>query len=234
MSFLSRLLKGRHESKPKVDQHGIYTSCQMSTVVMEGKLSIHEPWRKHRKKPKSVVAYLYTNDSSPFLVWYANKAKKQARGCIHTDCCQIDPMDEYSFNIITKNNQELVYKFHADCWEIREEWLYQIRDQSRKKPVMPQFHTNLENCSDSPPQPPPPERHHSRRHRYGHRRTLSADAPSPKLAECSVLLQRSRSQPHLQNKARMAKRRPQLAHNTPTTSVQRTMQVNAFIRSPEL
>ncbi|XP_077999327.1 uncharacterized protein LOC144452161 [Glandiceps talaboti] len=239
MSFLSRLLKGRRAEsvhRPKVDQHSTYTNCQMSRVIMEGKLSVHEPWRKHRKKPKSVIAYLYTNDSSPFIVWYAEKARKQARGCIDTNSCEITPLDEYSFQITTKANGGGVYKFHADRWENREEWLYNIREQFRKKPVLPEFQKNLNGSPGCSETPKSVTNSHSRARRYGHRRTLSAETPSPKLDECSVLLQRSRSQPHLQNKARLLKRRPQLAEVKPpvtTTTVQR-ISVDTFVRSPEI
>ncbi|XP_039272662.1 uncharacterized protein LOC120346934 [Styela clava] len=55
--------------RPKVDQHSLFTSIQVSVPVLQCNLQIYEPWKKKRVKPKLCQVTLYTNDTSPFLVW---------------------------------------------------------------------------------------------------------------------------------------------------------------------
>lgn len=56
-------------SRPKVDQHSLFTSIQVSVPVLQGTLQIYEPWKKKRVKARACHVTLYANDTSPFLVW---------------------------------------------------------------------------------------------------------------------------------------------------------------------
>lgn len=237
--FLRRLLKRGSEAssqRPKVDVHALYTNCKMSRVLMQGQLSVHEPWRKHKKKPKSVHMALYTNDSSPFLVWFADRANKKARGFCNIQGGKIVPIGEYSFQIVFSGKTNQIYKFNTECWDTREEWLYALRDESRRETAMPE----LSNVTPSLMQSKDDiaithQSQHQRPPWKGHRRTLSAGSPSPQLDRCQVSLQRSRSQPHIQKGKLIKKRATVLNSSKPKSTVGQSIQGQKFfVRSPEV
>ena len=240
-NFLTRLLKRTGSSqRPHIDTHALYTSSQMSHIIVQGQLSVHEPWRKNKKKPKCVYACLYTNDSSPFVAWYTDRAKKKPRGFFNLRGGKIAPVGEYSFQIAfngTNNNN--VYKFNTECWEKREEWLYALREESRKEvqmPQMPAMNSVSEVIRQKQRRLAVTNSKHSNRPAWkSHRRTLSAGSPSPNLARCQVQLQRSRSQPHLQ-KGKLVKKRPTLLEKQRQVGqVGQTIQRdNWFYRAPEV
>jgi len=55
---------------PKVDQHSLFTSIQVSRPVLEGDFQINESWAASRFKMKKCHVKFYVNETSPFLVWY--------------------------------------------------------------------------------------------------------------------------------------------------------------------
>ncbi|XP_022110690.1 uncharacterized protein LOC110990148 isoform X1 [Acanthaster planci] len=141
-NFLMRLLKrGSGPPRPQVDMHALFTSSQMSTMILQGQLSVHEPWRRNKKKPKIIYACLYTNDSSPFIVWYTDKAHKKPRGFFNIRGGKIAPVGEFSFQIAFKDQTSQIYKFNTSTWERREEWLHLLRKESRKEVQMPLIET---------------------------------------------------------------------------------------------
>lgn len=57
-------------AQPKVDQHSLFTSIQVSRPVLEGDFQIKEPWTSSRFKMTKCHVKFYVNETSPFLVWY--------------------------------------------------------------------------------------------------------------------------------------------------------------------
>ena len=242
--FLRRLLKrgADNSQRPKFDLHSLFTCSQMSQIKIQGQLSVHEPWRRHKKKPKCVYVCLYTNDSSPFIAWYADKGRKKPRGFFNIQGGRIAPIGEFSFQIaFEEKTSTQVYKFNTECWEKREEWLYSLREESRKEvPTIQNFgvtdpltqsqddlNIGKVSCTASRPA------------WKRHRRTLSAGSSvqhsTPQLVEqCQVHLQRSRSQPHIQ-KGKMVRKRPSVLEKQPQHALQQTMKAReSYIRSPEV
>ncbi|XP_022110695.1 uncharacterized protein LOC110990148 isoform X2 [Acanthaster planci] len=228
-NFLMRLLKrGSGPPRPQVDMHALFTSSQMSTMILQGQLSVHEPWRRNKKKPKIIYACLYTNDSSPFIVWYTDKAHKKPRGFFNIRGGKIAPVGEFSFQIAFKDQTSQIYKFNTSTWERREEWLHLLRKESRKEVQMPlietickqDYHVSQDDLAITHPA-----------QWKGHRRTVSAGSPSPQ--RCTVQLQRSRSQPHIQ-KGRLIKRRPTVLEKHSPTLGQTVQSERRFIRAPEV
>lgn len=239
-NFLAKLLGKRTSSqRPQIDTHALYTSSQMSRIMVQGQLSVHEPWRKNKKKPKIVFACLYTNDSSPFIAWYTDKARKKPRGFFNLRGGKIAPVGEYSFQIaFSGSNNNSIYKFNTECWEQREHWLYSLREESRKEVQMPTLNTVNDSIRQSKDDlAVMNNKQQSNRPAWkSHRRTLSAGSPSsPNLSNpsrCQVQLQRSRSQPHIQ-KGKLVKKRPTLLEKQRTVG-QTFQRDDWFVRSPEV
>ncbi len=240
-----RLLKrGSGPPRPQVDMHALFTSAQMSTMILQGQLSVHEPWRRHKQKPKIVYACLYTNDSSPFIVWYTDKVHKKPRGFFNVRGGEIAPVGEYSFQIAFKDKTSQIYKFNTSSWEKREEWLHLLRDESRKEVQMPSIETMSKsdydasqagqddlavNTVDQKMRQQQQQQLHPQW--KGHRRTVSAGSPSPQRS--TVQLQRSRSQPHIQ-KGKLIKRRPTVLEKTGPNIGQTVKNEKWFVRAPEV
>ncbi|XP_038060250.1 uncharacterized protein LOC119731235 [Patiria miniata] len=239
-NFLTRLLKrGSGPPRPQVDMHALFTSAQMSTMILQGQLSVHEPWRRHKKKPKIVYVCLYTNDSSPFIVWYTDKAHKKPRGFFNVRGGKIAPVGEFSFQIAFKDKTSQIYKFNTSSWERREEWLHLLRKESRKEVQMPLIETicnqdyrvSQDDLAITMTAEQRARQQQLRPEWKGHRRTVSAGSPSPQ--RCVVQLQRSRSQPHIQ-KGRLIKRRPTVLEKHSPTLGQAVQNERRFIRTPEV
>ncbi|XP_071954306.1 uncharacterized protein [Antedon mediterranea] len=235
-NFLLRLLKRKSSLKPRIDNHSLYTSIQMSKVLVEGILTVHEPWRRNQKKPKSVFLSLYTNDSSPFIAWYAEKQRKKARGYFNVRGAKIAPIGEYSFQIIFENSSQ-IYKFHCECWDDRETWLYTLREQSRKEISVQLFRSNSTEEDKNEPCVNNDRRQGDRPSWKSHRRVVSTGSPLPNFEQNQVVnLQRSRSQPHIQ-KRRIVRRRPTLSEQKQTGHCKVGNKVSchqSFIRSPQV
>ncbi|CAK8683698.1 unnamed protein product [Clavelina lepadiformis] len=69
MTPLGSIFKSGTCKPPKIDEHGLFTSIQVSVPVLEGDLQVYEPWRRKRNRPKECRVTLYVNETSPFLVW---------------------------------------------------------------------------------------------------------------------------------------------------------------------
>ena len=241
-----RLLKrGSGPPRPQVDLHALFTSAQMSTMILHGQLSVHEPWRRHKKKPKIVYACLYTNDSTPFIVWYLDKVHKKPRGFFNVRGGKIAPVGEFSFQIAFKESSSQIYKFNTSSWEKREEWLHLLRNESRKEIQMPlietisksDYHASQDDLAVRTGDQKGRQQQQQQQQQQlqpewkGHRRTVSAGSPSPQRS--TVQLQRSRSQPHIQ-KGRLIKRRPTVLDKTGPNLGQTVKNEKWFVRAPEV
>uniref|UniRef100_H2Z5V6 PH domain-containing protein n=1 Tax=Ciona savignyi TaxID=51511 RepID=H2Z5V6_CIOSA len=69
MTPLGSIFKSGAIKPPKIDQHSLFTSIQVSVPILEGKLQVYEPWRRKRNRPKECHVTLYANETSPFVVW---------------------------------------------------------------------------------------------------------------------------------------------------------------------
>lgn len=243
--FLRRLLKRNADNgqRPKFDLHTLFTCSQMSQIRLDGQLSVHEPWRRHKKKPKCVYVRLYTNDSSPFIAWFSDKNGKKPRGFFNLQAGRIAPIGEFSFQVAFEDKSSTqVYKFNTESWETREDWLRCLREESRKEaPTVQNLHLNdnLTESKDDLHLGKSSSSCSSRPDWKRHRRTLSAgssvvQSPTPQLERCQVQLQRSRSQPHLQKVKLVRKRASVLEKQKPSGVGQRVKASNGYVRSPEV
>nr|XP_002128770.1 uncharacterized protein LOC100175398 [Ciona intestinalis] len=78
MTPLGSIFKSGATKPPKIDQHSLFTSIQVSVPILEGKLQVYEPWRRKRNRPKECHVTLYANETSPFLVWSKVDKVKQS------------------------------------------------------------------------------------------------------------------------------------------------------------
>ncbi|XP_078577280.1 uncharacterized protein LOC144862566 [Branchiostoma floridae x Branchiostoma japonicum] len=207
MSLLEKLfhLRSLTGNRPTIDQHGLFTSIQMSKKLLSDKLAVKEPWR-HNKKPHQCKVCLYTNDSSPFLVCY-NSSGHRPRARIELYGTKVVTCGENSFKLCNEEGSE-VYFFQTDGRSKRDEWvrslkeqcerelspdgeesvrlskkIMEVRQRVKSQKIMAELEKNNNNTSSMP------------------HKTLLPVTPEDG---------RQRSVPHLKKNARLAKRRPHI------------------------
>nr|CAB3260436.1 uncharacterized protein LOC100175398 [Phallusia mammillata] len=83
MTPLGSIFRTGANKPPKIDQHSLFTSIQVSAAVLQGDLQVYEPWKRKRSKPKECHVTLYVNETSPFLVWHKiEKGNKQVNAVV--------------------------------------------------------------------------------------------------------------------------------------------------------
>eukprot|EP00058_Branchiostoma_floridae_P001608 XP_002587096.1 hypothetical protein BRAFLDRAFT_102612 [Branchiostoma floridae] len=132
MSLLEKLfhLRGLTGNRPTIDQHGLFTSIQMSKKLLSEKLAVKEPWRLN-KKPHQCKVCLYTNDSSPFLVCY-NSSGHRPRARIELYGTKVVTCGDNSFKLCNEEGSE-VYFFQTDGRSKRDEWVRSLKEQCERE-----------------------------------------------------------------------------------------------------
>ncbi|KAI8521617.1 hypothetical protein Bbelb_013710 [Branchiostoma belcheri] len=203
MSLLEKLfhLRGLTGNRPAIDQHGLFTSIQMSNKLLSEKLAVKEPWRQN-KKPHQCRVCLYTNDSSPFVVCYDSSGHKP-RARIELFGTKVVTCGENSFKLCNEEGSD-VYFFETDGRLKRDEWVKALREQCERE-LSPDGEESVRLSKKIME-----VRQRVKSQKMAELENNNNNSKPLKTLPVTPEDGRQRSVPHLKKNARLAKRRPHI------------------------